>query len=243
MTKLNTCLSALVLVTLAGSASATPINVSGSSTFDSRPAGILGDWTHTYSTGSPDVTIQKIEITLNSDLFFDLTSSAPGFLAWQNFSTINGGGTGFNSFSTVVDGDVSVVLTFNDFNSGESYSHYGDVDEKVNLPSCQGLGVIDFLSCSLTVTERTTDGSLVGGSEFAGSTIKVTLGGPLVANPVNLFGTFARTDRYVAVANWNGTVELGTGTGTNENVPEPSAWLLGACGLGALAARRWATRR
>jgi len=242
MNKLGSYFLALVLATLAGSASAATINVSGSSTFDSRPAGILGSWTHTYSTGSPDVVIQEIVIRLNSNLFFDLTSAAPGHLAWQGFSTNNDGGTGFVSFSAATDGSMSVKLTFGNFNVGESYLHFGDVDEWVNVPSCQGQSGFGLAICLALAGLANTDGSLVTGSEFEGSTIEVLLGGVNVP-ATTVYGNFTRTDQFVAVAEWRASIEVDDGNGTNDNVPEPSTWLLGACGLGALAAQRRAARR
>lgn len=213
---------------------AATINVTGVSTFDSRPAGILADWTHTYTSGSPDVKILSIKITLNSNLFFDTAAGAPGFLTNQNVSTTADGGTAFTGFSASgagLDGGTIVTLSFSDFLPGESYTHVGDVDEAVTLQDCSGLGGLALAGCIATNVARTTDGSLVSGAEFAGSTIDVTLGGPLVTNPVTLTGIFSATGANVATATWTGTVNV---------VPEPSTYVLTGSLLAALA---WVRRR
>lgn len=213
---------------------AATINVTGVSTFDSRPGGILADWTHTYTSGSPDVKILSIKINLNSNLFFDTAAGAPGFLTNQNVATTADGGTSFSGFSASgagLDGGTMVTLSFSDFNPGESYTHVGDVDELVTLQSCGGLPPLSLAACILANTLATTDGSLVSGAEFAGSTIDVTLGGPLVANPVTVTGIFQATGANVATATWTGTVNV---------VPEPSTYLLTGSLLAALA---WVRRR
>lgn len=208
---------------------AATINVSGVSTFDSRPAGILADWTHTFSTGSPDVKILAIKITLNSNLFFDTAAGGAGFLTNQDVATNSDGGTGFTGFSASgagLDGGTMVTLSFSDFLPGETYTHVGDADEAVTLLNCGGLGGGALVACIATNAVRTTDGSLVSGAEFAGSSVDVTLGGPLVASPVTLTGIFSATGANIATATWTGTVNV---------VPEPSTCMLTGSLLAALA--------
>jgi hypothetical protein len=222
------------LAIFASLGSAATINVSGSSKFDSSPTGILANWTHNYSSGSPDVSIEKIKINLNSNVFFDLTIAPPGYLIWQSFGTTSGGGTGFSGFSVESDGSMSVELNFTGFNPGESYMHVGDVDEYQHSP-CARVGLLGLAACLLN---SQLDGSLVTGDEFAGSTVEVTLGGPMVAYPVTLTGTFLTTGHYEAIAHWSGTVEVDDRIPPTEAVPEPSSWMMAGCGVAMLVGRR-----
>lgn len=234
MKKTNSAVALFCSLFMGSATYAATITVSGVSTFDSRPAGVLGDWTHTYDLGSPDVQIQKIKIILNSSLFFDTASGAPGFLTFQDVGTISDGGTGFTAFSASgsgLDGGTSLTLTFSGFNPGETYTHTGDVDQNQTLLNCNGLSGVALGICVATNVARTTDGSLVSGSEFAGSTIEVTLGGASVAAPVTLTGTFQRQSANVATAAWRGTVNT---------VPEPATWMLSGSLLAGLA---WIRRR
>jgi hypothetical protein len=211
----------LTLLTL--SVSAPAALVSGQTVFNSDPLGIFGDWTHTFSTGPAGVQITGITISLASPLFFDTTGTgvtAPGYGLSQNVASIGGAAaTGFTSFSASgagLDGGTLLTLTFTSFDAGEAYSHQGDVDEEV----CPGLGGIALAAC---VALNQLDGSLVNGAELAGSTIAVTLGGPMLAGgPVVLNGTFVNSGGNIATATWSGDVAL---------VPEPGTMLLSGAAL------------
>lgn len=228
----------LVAVSLAASAgigSAALIPVSGTSTFSSAPAGILGSWTHIYSIGDPDIFLTSLTITLNPNLFFDTSSAAPGYATDQDVATTSIGGTGFINFSATgatLNGGNTVTLYFTDFNPGESYSHAGDVDEYVTLLDCSGLGIGQAIACGIANALLTADGSLVDGAEFAGSTIQVTLNGPKLAGPLVLNATFVDDGGNSATATWSGFAS---------EVPEPSTYALvgaGLIGLLTVARRR-----
>lgn len=210
---------------------ASAVPVSGTTTFDSNPGGILANWAHSFTLGAPGIEIQQIQIVLNANLFFDTTGAAPGFLAFQNIATTAIGGTGFTGFSATgaaLNGGTSVILAFSDFDAGETYTHVGDVDEVQTLLNCSGLAPVAAAICIATNTARTLDGSLVSGAEFAGSTINVTLGGG--TGPVTLTGVFVATGANTATATWTGDVP----------VPVPSTLMLAT---GALAGLGWARRR
>lgn len=210
------------------SCSAPAALVTGQSVFNSSPAGIFADWTHTFTAGDPGITITSVKIVLNSNLFFDPTGAAPGFLANQNFGTIAGGGTGFTgAYTPGTDGSTTVTMNFTSFGPGQSYSHTGDVDENVTLQNCGGLGGGALVACLAANVAATTDGSLVSGAEMAGSTVEITLGG--LAVPTTLTGIFVATGASTASATWTGDVAL---------VPEPATLLLCAGALLALGFRR-----
>ncbi|MFN7918788.1 MAG: PEP-CTERM sorting domain-containing protein [Bryobacteraceae bacterium] len=211
---------------------AAPVLVSGSSSFS---GGILGSWSHSFTTGSPDVSIQSIQIILKPGLFFDTAAAAPGFLANQNVATSNLGGTGFTGFSAsgaTLDGGNAVTLTFTNFTPGKTYTHVGDVDQALTLQNCNGLGGVALAACIAQNALITADASSVSGAEFAGSQIVVIIGG-VGYTPLVLTAAFGDQGFDSARADWSGTV-----------VPEPSTWALMTSGLAVavLARRHWRPR-
>ncbi len=201
-------------------ASAGPIAVSGSSTF---VGGLYGLWTHTFSAGPSDLTIQQIEIDVApANLIFDTVLGGSGALLPEPFAAVSGssatGFTGFSPASSALDGLSKVTLSFTDFGLGETFIHTGDVDRTA---SCSGLSGLALLTCQ-------TGNATVNGNQFAGSTIKVTLGGAGYQT-TTLTSTFVRTNELTAVASWSGVVET---------VPEPSTYAMLAAGLMTLVCAR-----
>lgn len=229
-------LLAAAFFALAGSLSAAPITVSGTTTFDSGLIGTFGDWAHTFNTsGDPNIVITSIKIDLSgSNLRFDTAPGGFGFVASQDVATISEGGTGFTGFSASgagLDGGTMVTLGFTSFGAGKTYSHTGDVDENLTLlalANCNALPVLQRPACianNVIITAQnvliTADASLTDGSELVGAKVIVSLGGTNVV-PTQLEGLFGSTGGNTASASWRGTVEV---------VPEPSTYALMGAGL------------
>ncbi|MBN8733079.1 MAG: PEP-CTERM sorting domain-containing protein [Acidobacteria bacterium] len=183
--------------------------------------------------------VTALTINLNPNLFFDTSGAAPGYLTNQNVATTSLGGTGFLAFSATggaLNGGNLLTLTFNDFNPGETYTHSGDVDEYVTLQNCSGLPIGQAIACGIANALLTTDGSLVDGAEFAGSTLSVTLNGAHLVAPLILNAAFVNNGGNSATATWSGFAET---EDVAAAVPEPSTCaLFGAGLLGLIAARR-----
>lgn len=232
-------LAALVSPAITGSlAHSAIVNVTGSTLFNSGVAGALGSWDHTFTLGAPGIRVQQITILLNASLFFDATGAAPGFAVSQDVAPSAGAAsTGFVAFShsgASLNGGSTLTLGFTGFDAGELFSHQGDVDEVQTLQNCTGLGIAAAIACAAANVAAALDGSLVSGAEFAGSSVNVTLGGPALAVPVTLSGSFVNLGGNRAEARWSGTVST---------VPAPATAALSLLALGALAGVRLSSRR
>ncbi|MBK7931463.1 MAG: PEP-CTERM sorting domain-containing protein [Bryobacterales bacterium] len=115
--------------------------------------------------------------------------------------------------------------------------HSGDVDEYQTLLNCSGLPLGQAIACGIINGLLTTDGSLVDGAEFAGSTLAVTLDGPDLIAPLILNAVFFSNGGNSATANWSGFAV--TEDVAAAETPEPSTCALFAAGLvGLIAAAR-----
>src|SRR5947209_14402731 len=115
---------------------AASVAVSGESEFT---GGLFGHWSHTYTTGAPNLFIQSITIDVSpNSMIYDTVLTPPGAGLPQNFATTSDGGTsftGFNPSGAALDGQSVVVLSFSNFTPGKTYEHVGDVDQTA---TCSG---------------------------------------------------------------------------------------------------------
>ena len=118
----------------------------------------------------PGVTINSILWTFASPLFIDSTSSSPGFGSFLNYTVspaqtygstnpgefqITVGGTsnittGYTGPTSLTNGAISLLLTFNSFDAGEAFAFWTDLD-----------------------TSNNSSGQIIG-NDFNGSKTKVT---------------------------------------------------------------------
>jgi hypothetical protein len=197
------------------------ITVSGTSVFE---GGLLGEWSHSYFAGVPDLFVQSIKIDVSpNSMIYDTALTPPGALMPEDFATTFEGGTGFTGFTpsgAALDGASVVTLGFNNFTLGKTYRHVGDVDQTAN---CSGLSGPARTLCIL-------NNQFISAIEFAGNTVTVTVGGPHYQT-TEITGTFVRTGILEDEAVWTGTVKV---------LPEPATYGMIAGGMLALGfARRF----
>lgn len=217
-------IAALAVLTLGSSGRAEVIEFDAS--FDEVASGPTDTNPDTFTvTNSINSSGQITSVTFDlsgsaGGLVFDLAALGGGTDPGHDFATADAATTGFLS-ATVADGGTSLVLTFDGFDPGETFTFTIDVD---NAGSGGSMGDIN-------------NRRQVLGSEFAGTTISALFDGPFVGGPQSVLGTFEGVGQ---------TADLGDTLPSAEVVmiqatpaPEPlSALVWIACALGFVAYKR-----
>jgi hypothetical protein len=200
--------------------------ISGSVTYSSETIGAFGDWSIQFTSTNPDTVLQRVTVDLSpTNLFFDTTSGAPGYMLWQDFTPTGGSAaaTGLSEVNpgtgSVLNGSTWLELVFTNFTSANGpFTFQLDVDGPANYTGCGG-GILGLLCRA----GRDIDASLVTSQEIAGALVSMQFYTPGVG--VNLVSTNL------------GQVGAHTAYGTFAT-PEPATYMLIAAGLGLFALRR-----
>jgi hypothetical protein len=189
-------------------ASSVPLQAAPVAAASAFQGGVFGTFGIYYALGDPGLHLQQVRFDLQSPLLLDPTLAAPGALLPFPIVALTGAAaTGFAGAVGVVDGATSFTLLFNDFDVNEAFAFELDVDTPCASIFCQA------------------PASLVTGSQFAGTRVTGTFGGPHFRT-TDLTGIFAQTGP-LAAQTWT--------VGNVEEVPEPHTIAMMFTGIALIA--------
>jgi hypothetical protein len=188
--------------------------------------GLFGTFQVTFSSDIAGAKLIGVEYDLSTGvgggpgkgLFLDPTGASPGYLGSQNLLALPGSGTpGFAGSTGITDGSTFFALSFNDFDSGETFNFELDIDHYIVLNNCAGLSGLARAACLAQNIGITANGSLVTADEFQGTTITFYFDTPY--GPKDL------------TTNLETNPQIGAGAEVEGQIPEPGAWALTGTGL------------